>query len=72
MTNHLQLQQNVFLFLLLTIVIAYVLYWLMLKMDLIELFTSKRELRMDVYGEYSIDPDKDMNNDNLLLRYLDK
>lgn len=63
--NHSQIQLNV---LLLSLIIVFIFFIL----SKCESFLSKRELRKNIYGFYDNDPDEDMNNDNTLLKYLDK
>ena len=72
--NHKQIQLNVlllclFIVLILLLVSKYEPY----LVSKYESFLSKREMRKKIYGFYDdADPDEDMNDDNLLLRYLDK
>lgn len=71
MINHLVIQSNVFFCLILTLILVSIVYLVIQKFGVLEPFLSKRELRKNIYGDYSDDPDADMNNDNQLQRYLD-
>jgi hypothetical protein len=63
----------------LLIIVVFIVYRILLFINdryinkSLDPFISKRDMRMNVYKKYSqYDPDENMNNDNQLLRYLDK
>jgi hypothetical protein len=65
-------ESDVLLCCILVVIIGIIIYNFLKWSRVYEFFNSKREVRKRVYGEYEVDPDDDMNDDNVLLRYLDK
>lgn len=65
-------ESDVLLCCILIVICGIIIYNFLKWCHVYEFFDSKREARKRVYGEYETDPDDDMNDDNLLLRYLDK
>lgn len=69
---------NVLLSCILLIIVIFIMYKILLFIDdkylnSLDSFISKREMRMNIYKENAdYDPDDNMNNDNQLLRYLDR
>jgi hypothetical protein len=71
--NYTELQLKVLLSCIIFIGFSYLLYHMFTRLYINEKFLSKRELRQNVYAFYDdTDPDEHLNNDNMLLKYLDK
>lgn len=71
--NHTEIQLKVLLSCIIVIGFIYLVYHMFTRLYQNEKFLSKRELRKNVYSFYDdTDPDEHMNNDNMLLKYLDK
>jgi hypothetical protein len=65
-------ESDVLLCCILVVITGIIIYYFLKWCRVHEFFDNKREMRKRVYGKYETDPDDDMNDDNLLLRYLDK
>uniref|UniRef100_A0A6C0HLH1 Uncharacterized protein n=1 Tax=viral metagenome TaxID=1070528 RepID=A0A6C0HLH1_9ZZZZ len=70
--NHNTIQSNTLFVLICCTIVAWCIVTFYNYLFTTDSFTSKRDLRKNLYGEYSkYDADQDMNNDSLLTRYLD-
>ena len=70
--DHNTLQSNTLFLLICCVILTWALSIFYNYLFTQDSFTSKREMRKNVYGTYSTyNEDLDMNNDSLLNRYLD-